>query len=143
MASLFYWYIFSLASAGIYAKNVDPIKLTTIQLLTAGIFASTSALIFEPSIKFIDNQSMLGILYIVIFNTTIAFLVQNVAQKYTSDTRASIIISLEALFACLLAILLLGEVFTTKMILGAILIFIAVGLPKVSSVAFNLGSINE
>ena len=112
-------------------------------MLTAGIFASTSALIFEPSIKFIDNQSMLGILYIVIFNTTIAFLVQNVAQKYTSDTRASIIISLEALFACLLAILLLGEVFTTKMILGAILIFIAVGLPKVSSVAFNLGSINE
>ena len=130
-------FAFQIVFIGLYAKNIDPIHLTTIQLLTAGTLASISALIFEQTIEFINYQSMTGILYLVIFNTTIAFLVQNIAQKYTSDTHTSIIISLEAIFGCFLSIIILGEVFTKRMFIGSILIFIAVILSQASNKILN------
>lgn len=121
---------------GIYAKDIDPVHLTTIQLLTAGSLTLISAFIFEPPIKYIDQKSLYGILYLIIFNTTIAFFVQNIAQKYTSDTHASIILSLESVFGCVLSIILMGEIFTKRMVIGCILIFIAVILSKVKGGAF-------
>lgn len=130
-------FAFQIVLIGIYARNIDPIHLTTTQLLTAGTLTLISALIFEPNIKFINSQSIMSISYLVIFNTTIAFLVQNIAQKYTSDTHTSIIISLESVFGCFLAILIMGEVFTKKMIIGCILIFLAVILSKVKDKIFN------
>ncbi|CAB1262337.1 Permease of the drug/metabolite transporter (DMT) superfamily [Clostridiaceae bacterium BL-3] len=124
-------YSFQIILIGIYAKrDINPIHLTTVQLLSAGIFTLISALIFEPHMHVPDNRGIAGILYLIIFNTTIAFLVQNVAQKYTSDTHASIILSLESVFGCFLSILLMGEVFTKKMVIGCIIIFIAVILSK-------------
>lgn len=131
-------FAFQIVIIGIYARNIDPIHLTTVQLLTAGTLTLISALIFEPNIKFINHQSIMGILYLVIFNTTIAFLVQNIAQKYTSDTHTSIIISLESVFGSFLAILIMGEVFTKKMIIGCVLIFLAVILSKAKNKIFNL-----
>lgn len=122
---------------GIYARNIDPIHLTTVQLLTAGALALISAQIFEPAVKSMNYQSIYGILYLVIFNTTIAFLVQNIAQKYTSDTHTSIIVSLEAIFGCLLSIVLLEEVFTNRMLIGSIMIFAAVILSKANSRALS------
>ncbi len=116
---------------GIYAKHIDPVHLTMIQLLTAGILSAMSALVFEPRLSTIDNRALLSIGYLVIFNTAMAFLVQNIAQRYTSDTHASIIISLEALFGSVLAVLLLGEVFTGKMMIGATFILMAVMISKV------------
>ncbi|WP_423236553.1 EamA family transporter [Clostridium magnum] len=41
-----------------------------------------------------------------------AFWVQNIAQKYTSDSDTSILIFLESVFGCFLSIILLGEVLT-------------------------------
>lgn len=130
-------FAFQIVLIGIYAKDINPVHLTTIQLLTAGTLTLVSALIFEPNIKFVNQESVMGILYLVIFNTTIAFLVQNIAQKYTSDTHTSIIISLESVFGCFLSILLMGEVFTGRMVAGCILIFIAVILSKAKNKIFN------
>lgn len=125
-------FAFQIVFIGIYVKDIDPIQLTTIQLVTAGLLTLISALIFEPNIDVIDNKAVMGILYLVIFNTTIAFSIQNVAQKYTSDTHTSILISLESVFGLLLSVLLLGEVFTKKMIIGCIVIFISVVLSKIN-----------
>ncbi|MEY8764140.1 MULTISPECIES: DMT family transporter [Clostridium] len=125
-------YSFQIVLIGIYGrKGINPIHLTTIQLLSAGVFTFMGALMFEPPVHAVDNKGIMGVLYLVIFNTTIAFLVQNIAQKYTSDTHASIILSLESVFGCFLSVLLLGEVFTKRMIVGCIIIFVAVILSKV------------
>lgn len=126
-------YSFQIVLIGVYAeKNINPIQLTTVQLLSAGVFTLISAFIFEPHIQAVNSKGIIGVLYLVILNTTIAFLVQNIAQKYTSDTHASIILSLESVFGCFLSILLMGEVFTKKMVIGCIIIFIAVILSKSS-----------
>lgn len=123
---------------GIYVKDIDPIHLTATQLLTAGSLTLISALILEPPIGTVNQSAVMGILYLVVFNTTIAFLVQNIAQKYTSDTHTSILVSLESVFGCFLSIILLGEVFTKKMIIGCVIIFIAVILSKVSINSYSL-----
>ena len=115
---------------GVYAKSINPIHITTIQLLSAGILALLSALTFETGIHSISNESIIGMLYLVIFNTTIAFLVQNIAQKYTSDSHTSIIISLEALFGALLSVLIMGDIFTIKMVVGCALILFSVIVSK-------------
>lgn len=131
-------FAFQIVFIGINVKNIDPIQLTAIQLLTAGSLTLISALIFEPKISTIDYKSIIGILYLIIFNTTIAFLIQNIAQKYTSDTHASILISLESVFGCLLSVIFLGEVFTKKMIIGCVIIFAAVILSKFTVKSFRL-----
>lgn len=123
---------------GIYVKDIDPIHLTATQLLTAGSLTLISALILEPPVGTVNQSAVMGILYLVVFNTTIAFLVQNIAQKYTSDTHTSILVSLESVFGCFLSIILLGEVFTKKMIIGCVIIFIAVILSKVPINPYSL-----
>ncbi|MDW8801437.1 DMT family transporter [Clostridium sp. A1-XYC3] len=130
-------FAFQIVLIGIYVKNINPIHLTTVQLLIAGTLTLISALIFEPSIKSVTTDAVLSIGYLVIFNTTIAFLVQNIAQKYTSDTHASIIISLESVFGFLLSIVLMKEVVTLRMIVGCILIFTAVIVSKTKNRIFN------
>ncbi len=123
---------------GLYVKDIDPISLTSIQLMVAGILSLISALLFEPNLNYFNTNTLLSIVYLILLNTTIAFLVQNTAQKYTSDTHASIIVSLQSLFGSLLSVLLLGEIFTKNMVIGCIFISIAVVMSKYGDKLFNV-----
>ncbi len=116
----------------IFANAMNPLALTALQLTTAGTLSLISALFFEAPIESISPSSMIGVLYLFIVNTMIAFLLQNIAQKYTTDVRAGILISLEAIFGCLLSVLMMGEIFTERMLLGAGIIFFATVFSKLS-----------
>ncbi len=83
------------------------------------------AIFFEPLPQF-ETKLILPIAYMVIFSTTLCFIIQNVAQKYTSSTHAAIILSLECLFGSLFSVLIFGDKFTFSMIVGCIFIFIAI-----------------
>lgn len=113
-------------ATGFYAENLDPIILTIIQFGVAAIFSYISALIFEPKLKSMDNSAVMAIIYLSLFSTLIAFLIQTVAQKYTSSTHAAIILSLESFFGCFFSVIFLGEKLTFKLILGCIFIFISI-----------------
>ncbi|MCY6370802.1 DMT family transporter [Clostridium ganghwense] len=115
-----------IVAIGFYTEDVDPVILTIVQLAVCGLLSAICGFIFEPFPKQIGTQSIMSILYLGLFSTMLGIIVQNVAQKYTSETHAAIILSLESLFGCILSVILLGELFTTKMILGCIFIFIAV-----------------
>jgi len=67
-----------------------------------------------------------NIAYLIFVSTLLAYLLQTYAQKFTSANSASLILSMEALFASLFSYLLLHEVMTPLMMLGAILIFLSV-----------------
>ncbi len=62
-------------------------------------------------------------MYLGAMGTTVTFLLQNVAQKYTNATKAAIILSTEAVFGTLASVIFLGEVLNIKMILGCFIIF--------------------
>lgn len=111
---------------GIFVRNVDMVQFTVVQLVVGGVLEGIAAFFFDPPIGKITLDAFLGLLYLLVPSTIIAFTVQNIAQKYTSDTHTSIILSLESVFGVLFAVLLLGEQFTMRMGIGAAIIFSAV-----------------
>lgn len=109
-----------------FVKNEDPIQLTLVQLLTAaGIGLIVIAIKGELIMPF-ETVALVPVLYLGIFSTTIAYLLQTAGQKLVSETKAAIILSTEALWGMLFSIILLSEILTPRMIVGAILILAAI-----------------
>ncbi len=109
-----------------FVKNSTPIKISIIQFGTVAILASFSSLAFEK-IEVIPSFGVVAmILYLGIFCSGIAYFLQTLAQKYTKSTHTAIILSLEAVFGSILSIIFLHEVFTTKMIIGCVIIFVSI-----------------
>lgn len=106
----------------------DAILLTILQFGFASIFSLIVTLIFEtaPKISDISTGSIIEIVYLVCFASAAALLLQNVGQKYTPPSSASLILSLESVFGVLFSVLFFGDQLTVKLIIGFILIFISI-----------------
>lgn len=109
-----------------YARKTNPIILSVTQMLFTGILSLISALIFEPKFNGISKNGYISIFYLVVFSTMIAFLIQNVAQKYAHPSHVGVILCLESVFGAILSVIILHEVFTSHMILGCMIIFTAI-----------------
>lgn len=115
-----------IVSVGFFTEKGDAISLVIIQLGAAAVFSIIAALIFEPVPQSLNTDTIFAIGYLAIFSTMIAFIIQNVAQKYTTSTHAAIILCLESVFGSILSVIVLNEIFTSKMVLGCLTIFIAI-----------------
>lgn len=109
-----------------FAKDMNVFKLAFIQIGVAAILFVVTALITEPIPMTLTPRAWLAIIYLAVFSTFACFTLQTVAQKYTSSSHVSIILSLESVFAALLGVVLLGEVLTPIMMIGCALIFAAI-----------------
>ncbi|NBI05896.1 DMT family transporter [Senegalia massiliensis] len=113
-------------SIGHFSKKHDPIVLTILQFIFAAIFSIILAVPLEPINLQVSGQGWFTVIYLGGMSTLVAFLIQNIAQKYTTSTHTAIILSLEAVFGTLFSILLLGELFTIKMVIGSGIIFMGI-----------------
>lgn len=111
---------------GHFAKKVDVVILSIVQFGMLAILSLISALILEPVPVNVPGTAWANIIYLGIICSAIAYFLQTVAQKYTISTHASIIMSLESVFGSILAVIILGESFTVKMVVGCIAIFAAI-----------------
>lgn len=109
-----------------FAREEDPILITIVQAVVASALSLFCGLFFEPTLAQLTTKSWGAILYLGIFSTCIAFLIQNVAQKYTTSDHAALILSLESVFGSIFAVIFLGEIFSTRMLIGCSIIFIAI-----------------
>ena len=108
-----------------FVNEVDPIRLNAIQIMVAS--ALTAVLMFaveKPTITAIGN-CWLPILYSGILSSAVAFTLQIVGQKDLAPSLASLIMSLESVFA-LLTGMLFGGTMTKAEGLGCVLVFSAV-----------------
>ncbi len=117
--------------AGHYVKHEDAAVLSTIQFGTMGILSLICTFILGDYSIFTLTQSVepvtvLSLVYLGIVGTAAAYYMQIHFQKNVSATTTSIILSFETVFGMLLAVIILGEVFTYKMLIGAVLIFISI-----------------
>lgn len=117
-------YAFHIILVGKYTSKVDSTCLAIIQIGVVGILSTVFSLIFETPVVPTDLNIWIGILITAILATSLTFIVQNEMQQYTSATHAALIYSCEPVFGALFAYLLLGEVLTTKAILGCSLILL-------------------
>jgi len=115
-----------IVSVGFFTEKVGAITLVIVQLGAAAVFSIIAALIYEPIPTQMNSDTIFAIGYLSIFSTMIAFIIQNVAQKYTSSTHAAIILCLESVFGSVLSVLVLNEIFSIKMVLGCLTIFLAI-----------------
>ena len=115
-----------IAVLGQYTSRIDPIVLTTLQMITCCILGFVFALIFEEPPKTITMDMAIPVVYLGVFSSFCAFLCQTIGQKYTSASRAAIILCMESVFGTALSVVILKEALTISMMMGAALILVAV-----------------
>lgn len=102
-----------------------PLALSSAQFAFTAVCALIIATIFEP-IRLTDIRAAAPeILYVGIFSSGVAFVLQVIAQRYTTPSQAAIFLSAEALFGATLAALLLGESMPPLGYAGCALMFTA------------------
>lgn len=109
-----------------YAKKTDAIKLSCLQFLFAGIFATTLGLIFEDFTLSGLSSCKLELFCAGVLSCAIGFTLQIGAQKHIKPYIASLILSLESVFAAVSGYFILNEILTPKELFGCVLMFIAV-----------------
>ncbi|MDP9405618.1 MAG: DMT family transporter [Actinomycetota bacterium] len=112
---------------GVWSLRHDPVALTTVQLLTAGVAHSGVALVAElggaPARW--DAGAAAVVLLTALVASAAAFWVQTAAQRVIAPTRTAVILTMEPVFAGLFGFLLLGERLTGRGWLGCALILAA------------------
>ena len=112
-------------------KGANPIKTSCIQFLVVGILSLICALLFEkPDFSSIWNAK-LEIMYAGFLSSGIAYTLQIAAQKDADPTSATLIMSLESVFAVLAGWLVLDEALSGKELIGCLFVFIAVILAQI------------
>lgn len=128
ISGIFYaLHVVSIAKLG---RDRDPIVLTILQFAFAGVFSWIITFLFEDVPTVWTAGSISSLLYLAVFATAVAILLQNVGQKYTNPSAASIILSLEAVFGVLFSVIFYHEKVTARLLIGFSLIFIAVILSE-------------
>ena len=112
------------------APRVDGIKLSCIQFFVAGLISTVLALILE-SPRLGEILAAWGpLLYTGVLSSGVAYTLQILGQRNTSPTVASLILSLESVFAALAGWLVLREPLSPKELAGCALVFGAVILAQ-------------
>lgn len=111
-----------------YTEKQDPVLLTVLQLAVAAVLSWILALIngggFPTNV--FDTNVLISMLYLGLLSTMVAFLLQNVCQKYAEPSAAAIVLSFESVFGVAASIIFLGEAPSVQMIIGCVLMFVAV-----------------
>lgn len=114
-----------------FISRVDAVKLATLQFLTCGVLSLVLMVVFErPSLESIMQASRY-ILYLGIMSSGVGYTLQIIGQKYSDNpTVASIIMSLESVFAALGGWVLLNKALAPVEIIGCVVVFAAIVLAQ-------------
>ena len=116
-----------------FSPKVDGVKLSCIQFLFAGALGIICMFIFEePDINAI-LQCWLPILYAGVLSSGVGYTLQIVAQRHAEPTVASLLMSLESVFAVIAGAILLHETMSVRELSGCAVIFAAVIIAQLPS----------
>ena len=119
-------YAFHIIVVSFSSKNNDPISLGVWQLGFAALFSFICSFIFETPALPATTQSWLAILALGIVCSATGFILQTIAQKYTTPTRIGLIFSLEPVFAAILGYFFANEVMSVTGYIGASLVLLSI-----------------
>lgn len=129
LAALFF--SFQIMSVELLSKKFDGVQYSAVQMLTAGILSLICALIFETPTVVGITQAALPIAYAGIMSCGVAYTFQIIGQRHTPSTVASIIMSLEGVFAVLGGALLLSQIPSVYEFIGCALMFTATVISQI------------
>jgi len=115
-------------------KKHDPLRLSIIQFYVCALLSLFGAFVFEDIVLtdiLLGLKSGYGeIAYASIASVAIAYTLQVFAQRSVPSHQAALILSLEAVFAVIGGVWLLGEALTTRMLVGFGLMFVGIVLAQ-------------
>ena len=104
-----------------YARKVQPLQLGIFQLGFTALYACVGFVNETPMMPATTNEWM-AILGMALLCSAYGYVLQPVAQRYTSAEEAGFIFSLEPVFAVIFAFMFFGEVMSGVAVAGAALI---------------------
>lgn len=105
-----------------FTRLYNPAALAAIQILGVAVLSALFAIATEPRPKPFTAEVWWAVVITGVLATSMAFLIQNAMQRFTSATQAALIFSAEPVFAALFAFFLLGEVLGGRGLAGAAMI---------------------
>jgi len=124
-----------------FIPTVDGVRLSCIQFLTCGVIGTIIMLFTEMKpfqgglsswlVPFGLSTVWIAILYAGIMSSGVAYTLQILGQDEVNPTIASLLMSLESVFALLAGAVILGERMSTKEIVGCLLMFAAIILAQI------------
>lgn len=122
-----------------FSSKVDCVKMACIQFFVCGLVSMIPAFAVDgpifhktPELGAIAG-AWLPIVYAGVLSCGVAYTLQIVAQKNTEPTVASLILSLESVFAVLAGWIILGQKLSSREIIGCVLMFGAIILAQLPS----------
>ena len=113
---------------GHFAPRADPLALSAIQFAAAALLAALAAALFEQPTWEKLLSTLWPILYCGLISGGLGYTLQMIAQRHTDPTVASLLMSLESVFAVLAGALLLSERMSAREALGCAVMFAAIVL---------------
>ena len=112
-----------------FSQDKNPVILTWIQFIVAAVFSWSVSPLIDGSFSVAllkSSRVIFSMLYLGIFSSLVAFLLQNICLKYMESSLASLFLSLESVFGVVFSTIFLRERMTLVMIIGCVLIFAAI-----------------
>lgn len=125
-------FVFSLhiLTVDYFSPKVDGVKLSSIQFLVCGILSAIPMIVKEQPQAADILAAWLPIAYAGVLSSGVAYTLQIVCQKHLNPTVASLIMSLESVFAVLTGWLILHEKLSIREFTGCVLVFAAIILAQ-------------
>lgn len=114
-----------------FVDRVDGVRLSCLQFLVAGCIAGILMFIFETPTLPALWECRWPILYTGVLSSGVAYTLQIIGQKRTNPVLASLLMSLESVFAVLFGAMLLNQIPSAREIGGCVLMFAAIILAQV------------
>lgn len=111
-----------ITESAVKREEVNPFQLGVFQLLFTGLFCLVTMILTEtPTIPKTDTV-WFSIIFLTVFCTGVAYLIQCLAQCYTTAAHVGVIFTLEPVFSGLVAFFFAGEILAPRAYVGAILL---------------------
>ncbi len=128
-----FFYAAQILTVDTYVTKVDGMKLSCIQFFVSAVLGFIGTMLTGMPAFASIRSAALPILYTGIMSTGVAYTLQIAGQRGVSPTLASMIMSLESVFATLAGFFFLGDRLTIREILGCVIMFTAIILAQLPS----------
>lgn len=119
-------FAFHIFFTGEFTSKYNSYVLTVTQFVVAFLLSLILQIGTNQTHIQCTSLGFMGALYLGIFSTAVAFLLQTICQSKVDQTKSAIILSTESVFGSVLAVIIFHEILTPRMILGCIIIFASI-----------------
>ena len=109
----------------------NPVRISAIQFAACTVISAAAAVILEQPTPEKIASAAIPILYCGLISGGLGYTLQIVAQKFTDPTIASLLMSLESVFAVIAGALILHERMSPREVVGCVVMFAAIVLVQI------------